>query len=346
MNNLFYNLTYPLIKMLNKKIPLHFALLMTIAGIAASTLLSFRLQKIYNTEPVVDKSISYCKPSVKRLTGFSFIRPLLFAESSPCESEQLSNVKTQVDNEINNLKLSGKIISGSVYIRELIQGEWTSAGDNEKYYPGSLLKIPELITFFKMNEKNPGLLDKSITYSTPLNLPKQVIYHSKSIELGKTYTIRELLYYMIAYSDNNATMLLNQRMDVEIFSKVFTDFGIVKPDLTKNDIPISAKDFSYFMRALYNATYLSIEDSEFCTELLSHCDFVQGLVSKLPVGIPIAHKFGEAGDGVHAHFSETGIIYIKNAPYLVVVMTKGKDSKVLPSIIADISKLIFDHINT
>ncbi|MEP7165405.1 MAG: serine hydrolase [Ferruginibacter sp.] len=331
--------------MFNKKIPLHFAILMTIAGIAATSL-AFSFRKSNSAElEVADHSIQSCLPDVKRLGGYQYIRPLLYADR-PCQSEKLMPLKNQVESLIKGYKLSGTINSASVYLRELNQGEWITAGDADTFNPGSLLKVPELMTFCKMNEKTPGLLDRTITYDKPLNLAKHAIHLSKSIELGRTYTIRELLYYMIAYSDNNATMLLNMRMDVEVFKKVFTDLGLPLPDLTKNDIPITAKDYSYFMRVLYNASYLNISDSEFCTELLSHSDFTQGLVSGLPKDVKVAHKFGEAGDGSSAHFSESGIIYIRNSPYLITVMTKGKDNKVLPSVISDISKTVFEAINS
>jgi len=291
--------------------------------------------------PVVDNTIRTCGFSTMRLNGYQYIRPLLYNEKL-CEADNLMPVKAEVENIVNSYKLSGVISSASVYIRQLNQGDWICTGENEMYNPGSLLKIPELITFMKMNEKNPGLLDQKIAYTTQLNLPKQAHYISKSIELGKTYTIRELLYYMISYSDNNATWLLNQRMDNNVFMKVFTDLGISKPDMTRNDIPITAREFSYFMRVLYNASYLSTDDSEFCTELLSHSDFDQGMLSGLPKGIQVAHKFGEAGDGVLAHFNESGIIYINKSPYLLTVMTKGKDEEKLPPVIGDISKKVFE----
>lgn len=333
--------------MFKTKIPLHFALLMTVAGAAASGMLTYKygtpVQDI--SQPASDNSIQPCFPSVKRLGGYQYIRPLLFADK-PCQSEKLQPIKSQVESVINNYKMEGKISTASVYLRELNQGDYISIGETEQYNPGSLLKVPELITFLKMNEKNPGLLDQKVNYTTPLNLPKKAYYLSKSIEVGKSYSIRELLYYMIAYSDNNATWLLNQRMDLTVFKKVFTDLGLPDPDMTKGDIPISAKDYSYFMRVLYNASYLNIEDSEFCTELLSHSDFVQGLMNGLPKDIRVAHKFGEAGDGVNAHFSESGIIYIQNSPYLLTVMTKGKDNTQLPGVISDISKTIYQLLNS
>jgi beta-lactamase class A len=330
---------------LQKKIPLHIAMLMSFAGIAMGCVILYSFQVNKTAEPASDSSLQVCTPEAKRLNGYAFIKPLLFTDKQ-CQAERLMPLKNEVSEVLNNYKLSGSIQSGSVYLRQLNQGDWITAGDDEKYYPGSLLKVPELITFLKMNEKAPGLLDKKIAYTEPLNLPKHAVYVSKSIEIGKTYSVKELLYYMIAYSDNNATMLLNQRMDMDIFKKVFTDLGLSQPDLTKNDIPLTPKEYSYFMRVLYNASYLNTEDSEFCTELLSHSDFVSGMINGLPKGTKVVHKFGEAGDGVNAHFSESGIIYIQNSPYLLTVMLKGKDNKVLPSVVSDISRKVFETISS
>lgn len=331
--------------MLKKRIPLPFALLMTFFGIILSGLLAFSYQKNTYTEPVVDNTLQTCPPDIKRLSGYLYIRPLLFADRN-CESQRLMPLKAEVENIINNYKQSGTISGASVYLRLMSQAEYISMGVTEKYNPGSLLKVPELITFFKMREKNPGLLEEKISFNSPLNLPKQVTFVSKSIEVGKTYTIRELLYYMIAYSDNNATWLLNRRMDMDVFKKVFTDLGIANPDMNSSDIPITAKEYSYFMRVLYNASYLNIKDSEFCTELLSHSDFVAGLVNGLPKGTKVVHKFGEAGDGVNAHLSESGIVYLNNSAYLLTVMTKGRDNKSLPLVISDISRKIFENLST
>lgn len=328
--------------MLRKKISLNIAILMTLSGMVIAFFLTsfFSKKEIAIIEPV-ENSLAVCKSNLVRLNGYQFIRPILFKQDD-CEAQSLQTVKNQLESTINSYKTSGVINNASVYLRQLGGGDWISINEAEKYYPGSLLKVPELITFLKMREKDPLLLDKTVAYTQPLVLKKQAFYLSKSIEVGKTYTIRDLLYYMIAYSDNNATMLLNQRMDLTIFKKVFTDLGLPEPDMEKTDIPITAKDYSLFMRVLYNATYLNIGDSEYCTELLTHSDFNKGLISKIPTEVKVAHKFGEANDGTNAHFGETGIVYINNKTYMLTVMVKGRDNTLLPGVIADISGKVFE----
>ena len=331
--------------MLTRKIPVYLVfLLTTIAAIITYVVLSSFFQP--TILPVQDKSLSRCDISRTRLSGFQYIHPLLYVDVH-CEAESLLPVKNELTRLIGNYAAEGTISVAAVYLRDLNQGDWISIGENEKFNPGSLMKVPELICFMKMNQKQPGLLEKRIAYPQPLITDKKAHYLSKSIVPGHTYTIRELLYYMIAYSDNNATMVLNQIMDTAVFKKVFTDLGLQEPNMAAHDIPISAREYSLFMRILYNATYLSNQESEYCTELLTHSDFEKGMISGLPANIPVAHKFGEAGDNNNlAHFSESGIIYIGNSPYLLTVMTKGRSMDNLPSVIAAITKKTFEQVSS
>ncbi len=261
-----------------------------------------------------------------------------------CEAEDLNTVKENINKLIEGYKLAGDLISASVYLKDYSKNEWIGINENEKFNPGSLLKVPELITFLKMDELHPGFLEKKLQYNHPFPTDKKPQFLSKSIELGHTYTIKDLLTYMIAYSDNNATQLLNANIDVDAFKKVFTDLGLEAPDWKSNDYPISAKEYSLFMRVLYNATYLSDHDSEFAAELLAKSDFKNGLIKDLPSYLKMVHKFGEAGNGSEIELHESAIIYLDKRPYLLTVMTKGKDSKKLPQVLSQISDIVYQSM--
>ena len=333
--------------MLKSKISLLFALFLCAMSAVATYMFTkeYEENKTANIPAIPNSSLNDCNFKTVRLAGYEYISPLLFTEKS-CSSIKLNTVQQELQRVIDKYKQTGTIATASVYLRHLNDGEWININESERYYPGSLMKVPELITFMKMNEQQPGLLNKSVRYDKEFNLPKTAVYTSKSIEPGKSYTIKELLYYMIAYSDNNATMLLNSMMDTKIFKKVFTDLGIPEPDLTKKDLPLTARHFSLFMRSVYNACYLNKNDSEFCAELMSHSDFNDGMVSGLPKNIKVVHKFGEAGDTDFAHFSESGIVYTKNATYLITVMTKGKKLNLLPAVVKEISGQAYNMLNT
>ncbi|MBS1534078.1 MAG: serine hydrolase [Bacteroidetes bacterium] len=284
-----------------------------------------------------------CGYDVKRLGGYKYIKPILFVDNQ-YESDELAQLKGTLNTIIDNYKKSGVLTSASVYLKEYSNNGWMGINPDEKYLPGSLMKVPELITFLKMEELHPGTLNKTYTYETAFSIDKNPVYTSKSITLGKSYTVRELLRYMIEYSDNNATSLLFNHMDQAMFKKVFTDFGMVAPDLTAQNYPITAREYTYFMRSLYNASYLNTQKSEFATELLSKCNFNKGLTAGIPTGTKIAHKFGESGDPLEKHLSESGVIYLNNAPYTITIMTKGKELNKLPEVIKQLSGAVYQFM--
>lgn len=280
---------------------------------------------------------------IKRMKGFNYINPILFVDDK-YESEDLNTIKQSVTTVIDNYKKMGILTSASFYIKEFNSNGWTGINTTEKFFPGSLMKIPLMVTILKMEELNPGFLNKEIQYSQKYSYTKHPNYKSKSIVLGQKYSIKELLNYMIEYSDNDATTLLFNNMNMAQYKKVFTDIGLVAPDITAQNYPLTSREISYYMRILYNATYLNQKNSEYATELLQKCNFNEGLKSGLPNSVRVAHKFGEAGDQNEQQLTETAIVYLNNYPYVLTIMTKGKDYKQLPQIAREISSIVYQNM--
>ena len=76
----------------------------------------------------------------------------------------------------------------------------------------------------------------------PFAINKNVAFHSKEIQLGKRYKIRELLEYMISYSDNNATALLNNNLNPKVLQKLFADLNLEVPDSNAMHYFFTVKD--------------------------------------------------------------------------------------------------------
>ncbi len=264
-----------------------------------------------------------------------------------CESESLSDIKADIKSIISSYKSAGVLKSASVYLKEYRNNEWISINESELFWPGSLMKVPTLITILKMNESNPGLLNRKLTFNQNFSIDKKVnIDPNKSIVLGHKYTVKQLLTYMIVNSDNNATLLLATIMDPAVFNKVYTDIGLTPPDWSKGDFPINVKDFSLFMRILYNGCYLSNADSEFAIGLLARCDYMNGIMKGIPSSITVAHKFGEAGDLNLSELHESGIVFINDNPYLLTIMTKGPDLKKLPDVLQQVSTKVYQYFSS
>lgn len=282
---------------------------------------------------------------VARLKGSKYTKPILYAEES-VESLKYASLKSGVNSIVEKYKNDGTLNSASVYVRDFNFGDWMELNPQETFQPGSLLKVPILISYLKMNEKKPGILNSSVVCDKlSNNLPNQNIT-TKTIKLGQRYTVKELLHYMIANSDNNATFLLGEYLDMDIYNKTYTDLGLSITNMDSRELfHMSAKEYSTFFKVLFNATYLNSKDSEFAASLLSECDYKDGLIKELPKNITVAHKFGEAGTDDMHELSESGIVYVENNPYLITVMTKGAKLNKLSAVISEISKFVYSKMS-
>lgn len=290
-----------------------------------------------------NSSIKYCDYNIKRIKGLKFVKPILWVDDY-CESDNLADTKRKITEIIEKYKQFNGVNSASVYLRAGTQ--WTVVNEADKYDPGSLFKVPVMITILKMDEDNPGFLNKVIAYDKPIQIDKNISYPSKTIQLGHSYTVKELLTYMIKYSDNAATVLLTSNMKSETMQKLFSDIELEVPSAYASQYQFTAKDYSLFMRAIFNAGYLTINNSEFAAELLSECDFKDGIVKGIPANTKIAHKFGESGNQIEKQLHETAVVYLNDKGYLITVMTKGKDMKTLSNLIGEVSRTVYNDVSS
>jgi beta-lactamase class A len=251
-----------------------------------------------------------------RNNHYQYTKPLLLSEINN-ESQTFQSLK----NEINSFATTLPNTSISVFVLNFNTDEWFALNDQEKFKPGSMLKIVKLISILKQSEKIPGILESKVNYSAKIVDAFQH-FESKELPLGKNYTVNELLYAMIVDSDNNATKLLDKFMDFNEYKQLFNDLNLDAPSSERNDYVISAKELSRFMRLLYNSTYLNQENSEKALKLLCQSAFKKGLVKELPNGTLVAHKFGEQFTPNSNELHETGIVYGPNGNYLITVMTR------------------------
>lgn len=325
-----------------------FTLLHLVAITLFASVITFFLTNFWNETQFAKKydaaaSAYTCSFNVKRMDGFKFIKPLMFIDED-CESDELMGVKQNITAIIERYKATGDVSASSVYLRVYNQSKWMCVNENEKFDPGSLFKVPVLIAILKQNEQNPGFLNKQIVYNQRVNVGKNVAFASKTIQFGQSYTIRELLTYMIKYSDNNATILLEKNLQPKILEKLFSDVGLETPNIYASQYLFNTKDYSYFMRAIYNAAYLTVDDSEYAGELLNKCDFKDGILLGLPPNTRVAHKFGETGNETVKQLHESAIVYLDNQTYLLTVMTKGSDNKKLSQLIGEISQTVYNYL--
>jgi beta-lactamase class A len=286
----------------------------------------------------------------KREGQMRHINPLLACDVAEdlIRAPELVPFKNKIQTYLNTAVDKRRSKKVSVYFRELNDGYWFSIGDTEKYIPASLRKVPLMIALLKQAEIETGLLDRPVKFdlANDYNL-NQNIKPSKTLVPGNEYTVRELIYRMIVYSDNNAFTFLTKLVNPAQFDKVYSNLRLQNPRSTKDDEFLSVQTYESFFRVLYNASYVSREASDWALDIMSKSDFRTGLVAGVPSNVIVSHKFGEksdASDGT-VQLHDCGIIYYPKHPYLLCVMSRGPDFELLDTIIADISRISFAEVD-
>ena len=284
---------------------------------------------------------------------YKWLNPeLRFADSPVLDKTAYENFRKNLEQTIEQKKAEGRIENAAVFFRDLSRGPTFGINPNEGFIPASLLKVPLAITYFRLAEENGIPLDRKLV-DTDFTLDlTQKFPPPETIRGGEEHTIKDLLYRLLAYSDNGAwevlyNYLLQISPDRNLLLETFKDLGIIDAASKKvNEEALSVKSYASIFRLLYNASYLSKESSDKVLNYLSKSIFNVGLRKGVPDNVPIAHKFGERFIGEDNQLHDCGIVYYPKNPYLLCVMTRGKNLAALTETIATISKAIYEEVDS
>lgn len=289
-----------------------------------------------------------------RLGGYRFAAPLILGDANPNkDSHQLAALKNKVQHTLDQEVKNKNIDISSVYFRDLNAGNQININPREKYFPASLIKVLYLSTYYKQAESNPGILSQTLPVSVPFDInTKQEIKVKNPVKIGDSYSVSQLIERMITSSDDNATFALFRDINVETLTSLTHALKLkLSPTEDAGQDYITAENYSYLFRVLYNATYLHSESSDKALELLTTTDFNDGLVAGLPAGTVTAHKFGlatyeDANKAVYKReMHDCGIVYYPGHPYVLCVMTKSSAGvSRAEAAIKDISAAVYQEV--
>jgi beta-lactamase class A len=279
----------------------------------------------------------------------SFIRGQL-------NKEQVAVVDTQALEEdinyaIKSAEQENTAINVSVYFEDLNRGNHFAINKDEKYAPGSLLKVATLMSYLKLSENDPGILFKVINAdildrdytSSHVSMPHTIVIQ------GMSYTVNDLLKTMIIDSDNNAVVMLNKNVGEDILLNTYKELNL--PVYETNLEYITVNQIASLFINLNNSRYLNEASSEEALSLLKQSRFTLGIRHSLPQDIPVAIKYGEdtiGYKGIHSlnELHDCGIVYYPNNPYVLCVMTKGAQFEDLEKVIQAISGVVYNKIHS
>ncbi len=299
-------------------------------GLIVFFLIIFLLIYIYQ-QPCQQISCSLDHPQDSQ---WQFLNP--YAKEDNISLKKIDEFKSTIDKSLQNSE-----IQTAIYFRDLNNGPWFSINGNLRFDGGSLLKIPVLVAYYKNAENNPELLDKKIKYQERKILFSDPDFE-KSLVLGKSYTIRELLKIMIINSDNTSLALLTEYYEKEGIQPTLAQTELYLGILSEIDT-INVIEYAGMLRILYNSEYLSANSSNQALDLMTKATFTEGLTKYLPENVLVAHKYGVRTypKTNEKQLHNCGIVYKNSSPYILCVMTKGKDLKKQAELIASISQKVY-----
>ena len=288
-------------------------------------------------------------------SSISLVNPML-----PCIQEMKLNMKElktfrpKLDNYLEQIHKQYPEIHISYYFRDLNNGLWIGVEEKELFSPASLMKIPVMIAVLKKTESEPAFMENKIQYDTTL-LDKIDEDEGKGFKKNHNewYSLDQLITQMITYSDNKATLMLMQAVGMDDVLKVSNELNLeVKNDLNINSNFMKVKSYAAIFRILYNGTYLSKENSEKALNYLSNSEFSKGIRAAVPSNVIVAHKYGTRdefdtkGNSTNIQLHHFGIVYHKQKPFLIGIMTRGGKKEIREKIIYDLSKLTYDEVES
>ncbi len=286
---------------------------------------------------------------------FRFIRTSLEAKHAGekrTTNQELKPFLYKVNSLIESDLKNDDVASISVYFRDLNNGNRFVAGEHDAFKGENHLKLPLMIAYFKWAESNPFVLRKKLIFSVK---PETVQRHEttmKILEPGRSYSINDLIFRMIAYDDNSAYAMLSANLPANRMEKILKDLdGEYDPQKPNKSLSLNA--YADLFRVLFNASYLSEEMSEKALRYLSKTAFKDGIVSAVPpnvdkaldyevVPIKIANE-GEKSDV--RQLQEFGIIYHQSRPFLLGVIVQGSDDSRLKTVIRDVTQLVYREVD-
>ncbi|KND48686.1 MAG: b-lactamase [Parcubacteria bacterium C7867-005] len=289
------------------------------------------------------------------LSNLEFINPNPGCELFEQKLSQMSALQKRLDLEIEAYLSSGRAERISAFARDLSSLRYVGVNDADTFFMASLLKVPLAIAYFRLSEITPDILDQKVKYSRGSDdYSIQSIVSPEKLVNGNEYTIRDLIFRSLAYSDNAAAEILSENfVSFDYLQKILQALGLQLRSGNITENLVTARSYASVFRTLYNSSFLNRELSNEMLDILSKSIFSDGARKNIPKDVVVAHKFGErslvdeqTGRTVTKQLHDCGIVYAKDGmePYTFCIMTEGQDFDDLRSIIAKISLTIYEEI--
>ena len=179
-------------------------------------------------------------------------------------------------------------------------------------------------------------------------------------------TLSDLLKYMVAQSDNNATdKILTLIGGTETVQRYINTKGIKNFQIRVNEGKMNSDDWksmyenwsttkslAYALKKFSEGKIISKSTKDFLMNvMLETTTGTNKIVEQLPKGTPVAHRTGSSGkvDGITIAENDIAIITLPNGKYYAIAILVSDSSEsynVNCKMISDISKVVYNFLDT
>jgi beta-lactamase class A len=249
-----------------------------------------------------------------------------------------------------------------ITVRDLRNGQTLSIRGHETFPSASLIKVPVLVTLLDEVHAGRMRLDEPITMVARDRVGGSGIL--QHMAPGHQLTIADAAWLMITISDNTATNLLLDKLDIrtvwrkmealglphsKIHSKTFRrETSVAMDSSVKYGLGVTTPDETVeLFTLLHRGRAVSPAMDSLALRMLRANEDNQMLVRWLPSGTTVAHKSG----AVDRARNDCGILYGPTAPIALCVMTRENEDTSYSTdaaphrLVARISREVFRHFN-
>jgi beta-lactamase class A len=250
-----------------------------------------------------------------------------------------------------------------VAFRDLGSRDALDLGADERFHAASTMKVPVMIELFRRVDAGGLRLDLGILLVNEFASIVDGSHYSLDANddsdstvyrwVGTRVPLRDLLEHMIVRSSNLATNALIELVGAANANATAHALGADSIQVRRGveddkayeaglNNTTTARDLAVLLEAIERGRAASPASCRAMREILLRQEFNDEIPAGLPPGTPVAHKTGSITGVLH----DAAVVYPPGrAPYVLVVLTRGiPDQRVARSLIADVSRLVWDHL--
>jgi D-alanyl-D-alanine carboxypeptidase (penicillin-binding protein 5/6) len=227
----------------------------------------------------------------------------------------------------------------AVSVKHLTKGDSFTYKADEPMPTASLIKLPVMVEAYRQAAEGKIDLNSMVTFKEEDKTPGSGIL-STQFSSGATFTLRDAIRLMIAYSDNSATNLVVAPIGLSATTEFMEKLGLPNTRLhafvfrPKSSIAperstkfgLGSTTANEMIRLVEMIQAKKIVTAEACDAMLDHLRHCEDkrLSKLLPPGVKVAHKTGS----VAVVRTDAGLIEAKGGPIAICVLTNNnKDQR-------------------